>query len=593
VGSPSALHKLRGTDATPNRGRLLASRSEVRIEYAIATPVASPGAVARASRRARWDPFELVLLALFTGFSCWVLAFDLWRAIFDGRVWTGTDGFFITDQMQYLAWIVSASHHLLVSNLFVLRGTPADYFQPAVAGSGALVALGVAPWLALLLWKPVAVAVTFGAVRAYAHRSLSRRSQRRAALALGLFFGSFTLIYGSWGVLGDLFPGFLTWGYPFGLLALGAMLYGVIAYDRAREAGRMVWSPAALGALASSMHPWQGEILIVMLIAAELIALRSGPLTRQRIKLLAATLGGTGAPLLYMLILGHFDPSWAMARDASKHSYPLWSILLGLGPLLLFASLGYRGRSRSFWQTTVRLFPLAALLVYFLSATEASATPLHAFQGIAVPLGVLAVDGLGRVGWYGLRRRRMIGAAALALATVPASLWTLDSVGIYVTPQVGNANFITADERAALDYIKHNPTRGGVLTRTYLGILVPARTGRKTYVGDCLWSQPHCDQREWTTLLLFTGKLRPHTVRSVVTGSGARFVLADCRTTVDLGRPLAPLLQSVHRFGCATVYEVQAPPPSPEPLAQSGAGCRGCSHSGARIASIATRRKPS
>jgi hypothetical protein len=103
------------------------------------------------------EPYEIVLLAAFAAFSLWVVALDLWQVIAHGRVWTGTDGFYIVDQMQYLAWIASASQHLFSANLFVLRGTPADYFQPAIAISGGVTALGVAPWLALLLWKPVAV----------------------------------------------------------------------------------------------------------------------------------------------------------------------------------------------------------------------------------------------------------------------------------------------------------------------------------------------------------------------------------------------------------------------------------------------------
>ena len=123
---------------------------------------------------------------------------------------------------------------MLASNLFVLRPTAADYFQPAVVISGALTALGVAPWLALLLWKPVAVIAAFYGVREYAHRSLEGTWPRRAALALGLFFGSFTVIYGSSGVLGDLFPPFLSWGYTFGLLALAAMLFALFSYERAR-----------------------------------------------------------------------------------------------------------------------------------------------------------------------------------------------------------------------------------------------------------------------------------------------------------------------------------------------------------------------
>ena len=131
-------------------------------------------------------------------------------------MWTGTDGVYLVDQMQYLAWIQSASHHALSSNLFVLRGTPADYFMPAVTLSAGLTALGVAPWLALLVWKPVAVLVAFFGFDAYVRRTVPGLWPRRAALVLALFFGSFTIVEGSFGVVGDLFAGFLSWGYTSG-----------------------------------------------------------------------------------------------------------------------------------------------------------------------------------------------------------------------------------------------------------------------------------------------------------------------------------------------------------------------------------------
>ena len=101
----------------------------------------------------------------------------------------------------------------------------------------------------------------FFGVRAYARRSLEGVWPRRTALVLALFFGSFTLVYGSWSVLGDLFPGFLTWGYAFGVLALAAMVWALVAYDDARGTGRRLWLPGLLGGLASLLHPWNGELL--------------------------------------------------------------------------------------------------------------------------------------------------------------------------------------------------------------------------------------------------------------------------------------------------------------------------------------------
>src|SRR5437660_342381 len=100
----------------------------MRVELAT-EPSTSPAAAARAGRAARGrriDRFETVLLGAFAAISLWVLALDALEALAHGRVWTGTDGVYIVDQMQYLAWIVGASQHLLSPNLFVLRPTPAD-----------------------------------------------------------------------------------------------------------------------------------------------------------------------------------------------------------------------------------------------------------------------------------------------------------------------------------------------------------------------------------------------------------------------------------------------------------------------------------
>src|SRR5438105_2327700 len=219
-------------------------------------------AVAARRKRRRWDGFDLAVLAVLACVSVWVLSLDLWQVIVHHRVWTGTDGEFLADQMQYLAWIQDAARHVLASDMFVLHPSAHDYFQPIVVISAGVTKLGVAPWLALLLWKPVAVAAGFIAIRAYTRRTLQERFDRRAALVLALFFGS-------WGILGDEWIPFASWGYPFQLLAIAALAAALIAYDRARTDGWMPWAAPALGLFASVAHPWQGEVLILTVIGAE------------------------------------------------------------------------------------------------------------------------------------------------------------------------------------------------------------------------------------------------------------------------------------------------------------------------------------
>ena len=143
--------------------------------------------MSRKSKANRVDPVELVVLAVFAATSVWVLALGLWWTITGGRIWTGVNGVYVQDVTQYLAWIRDASRHVLVSDLFVLRLSPHDYLQPAIAISGGLVAIGMAPWLALALWQPVAVGGTFIAIRSLVHGQLSERLGRRAALVLALF----------------------------------------------------------------------------------------------------------------------------------------------------------------------------------------------------------------------------------------------------------------------------------------------------------------------------------------------------------------------------------------------------------------------
>ena len=73
------------------------------------------------------------------------------------------------------------------SGLQPFRPSPdAGRLLPARRGlSGGLSALGVVPWLSLLLWKPVAVVGCFFAVRAYVHGSLTGLWSRRIGTRSG------------------------------------------------------------------------------------------------------------------------------------------------------------------------------------------------------------------------------------------------------------------------------------------------------------------------------------------------------------------------------------------------------------------------
>ena len=261
-------------------------------------------------------------------------------------------------------------------------------------------------WLSLLLWKPVAVAAIFFSFRIYIHRSLrGHRRRRRAALILALFFGAVSVPLRQVSVIGDLMPAFLSWGYTFGLVALGLMVVALVLYARAREQGASDLGPrrarrrggaaAPLAGRAADRHrrAWPSWC------SGRSPAGRPGAMSGDGWPGWARpllTLGISGLGILYYVMLGRADLSWKLAQQASKHELTMWPILLAIAPLAIPALLAWRPAPESTMMAIInRVWVPAAIGISVLSATGAGATPLHAFQGIALPLGVLAVEGVG------------------------------------------------------------------------------------------------------------------------------------------------------------------------------------------------------
>ncbi|HWD86240.1 MAG TPA: hypothetical protein VG321_10845 [Solirubrobacteraceae bacterium] len=545
-----------------------------------ATPRAVPPIEPDRQARRGLDAGEWALLIVFSLVSVWVLGLDLYhQATSHGLVWTGGDGPYPTDQLQYMAWVRSASQHLLVANLFVIHATPADYFQPAILISGLLVAAGMAPWLSLLLWKPVAVLGLFFAIRAYVRRAMpdAGRGPWLAVIALTLFYGSFTTVYGGFGVIGDLFPPFWNWGYTFGPVALAAIIGALIIYASARREARVSWWPGLLGALASILHPWQGELLVVILGLLEIFCAENRDVLRDRrlpgrmraellsprIRLAVLSIGLTLIPLLYYAALGKLDSSWANGGNGLKHSLQAFSIFLIVLPLGLVALTGYRGAPRNFVIRTARVWPVATIIIFVESGVSTGGAPLHTFLGITLPLAVLAVDGCLRLGWGRLRAGKALAVLLILAFTVPTTYWELKGAASSVSPRLQTGNFITTGENRAIDFLARDRTPGGVVSRLYLGKVIPGVTGRHTYVGDCVWSEPNCGARIALVAKLLSASMTGAQTRTTVLATHARFLLTDCSLHVvvdgkdELVQRLGPVLQSVHRFGCATVYQVR------------------------------------
>lgn len=485
--------------------------------------------------------------------SVWVLVLELLRVSSQGTVWDGTQSPYVVDQLQYMAWIRDASKHVLASNLFVLHSTPHDYLQPMVAISGGLVALGVTPPIALLVWQPVAVGALFVAVRGFVHAQLRGRLAVRAALVLALFAGLPSVYF-------DLWLPFWTWGYQEAVLAFACATGSLLLYHRARQRGRLLWVAALLGALASWLHPWQGEILLILVVCAELVMWIGGRRTRfwRPLPMVAAT----AIPLLYYAALARFDPTWRLGQLGSTGIIPLPELLWPLAPLAVPALLAYRRRPVDFLQAATRVWPFAAVAVYLLAEKGLGSSPPHAFAGITVPLAVLAVDGVGSLRWPRFVPRRSITALVVLGLTVPVAV---DKLGV-AHHLVNDNKPYTADEQRALQFLARDPEPGGVLTPIHLGALIPFETGRHTYIGDCYWSLPNCGGRNVNSwLVVHWARVLPRYARTFVIGTGARFLIKDCKGYDHIWPELKQIIVSVHHFGCATVYEL----PTPSQLVQT------------------------
>ncbi len=482
-----------------------------------------------------------------------MLALDLARVASHGTAWNGTTSPYPIDQLQYLSWIRDASTHLLASNLFVLGATPHDYLEPMVAASAGLVALGVAPAIALLVWQPVAIVAVFAAVRSLVRWQLGSRLAVRIALCLALFAGLPSMQV-------DLWLPFWSWGYQVALVALACSLGSLLAYDRARHGGRGAWVAAPLGAVAGWLHPWQGEVLVVLIAGGELAMWFQGQ--RPRILRVVPVIAVSVLPLLYYAVLGRIDPSWRLGQLEATGPLALRSLLLPLAPLALPALLAYRLRPLTFLQAATRVWPFAAFAVFLLAKAGLGSSPPHAFLGISIPLAILGVEGVFSLRpLMRLRPRASIAAVAVgALVVLALTLPVAVSKLSLAQRVVRNIKAPRRDELLALRYLDRDPQAGGVLTGIHLGAMVPMDTGRHTYIGDCYWSLPDCQGRNTNAwLLLNWARLRPAVADAFVFSTGARFLLKDCRAKARVWHEVRSIVVARHRFGCATVYEIVNP----------------------------------
>jgi hypothetical protein len=142
-----------------------------------------------------------------------------------------------------------------------------------------------------------------------------------------------------------------------------------------------------------------------------------------------------------------------------------------------------------------------------------------------------------------------------ALLIVPGTAYRMDNMRKAVA--VGRQpHFLTDGEHDALNALSRDPERGGVLAPVYMGLLVPAYTGRETWIGAGSWT-PDFTARQRHAEDLFAGRLSPARARALVRRSHARFLLSDCHGRAEIAPTVAAFTDPPKRYGCATVWRVR------------------------------------
>jgi hypothetical protein len=318
----------------------------------------------------------------------------------------------------------------------------------------------------------------------------------------------------------------------------------MLSLERALDAprGRSGIGASALAGgaalLATLVHPWQGVTLLVVLGGlAVWRRLRGWP---------ALVLPAAGAALAlgYFYLLSHGDPSWELASaHEAANRVPMTAMALALAPIAVIAALGVRRPGAAVAERAVLLWVFGSFITYY----ALDAFPTHALQGLSFPVAVLAVRG-----WQRLRLPAAAGVLAVAAVSLPGLAWDVQKLLLSAHGTVPQY-YLTAGDASALDWVATAAPAGGVLAPEPFAIVVPSQTGRAVWVGHPYWSEDY-RARAHQANTLFEGRMRPHAARAFVASTGASLVVSDCTHRANLARALGPIVGSVDRFGCATVY---------------------------------------
>ena len=343
---------------------------------------------------------------------------------------------------------------------------------------------------------------------AFSYRFISRQTEDTNERKLAMFILLFTAGYG-WAMVilfGIEAPQTLKpdiWifdavsfgsilGFPHFVLNMTLMLWMLMAgEDFVRGRGWGNTSRSILAGLGVSLiHPYQFAVvgatlgLGVVTASAKHGHLRWGGFWRLFLILLPGSALALRLAYLSLNVPYSFLKSWLEPGD----TYPLWSLFILYGPILVLGFLGTWSALRAY-RTKI---PLAAFwfLVVFVLLSLPVTFQRRFIEGWHVPVALLAAVGWHRQALPMLSKlltpraaRRIISFVLLSVIVTPVFLLSVTFSQV-VDPRPGNPAYVFSDELGALEYLRRNSGHEDVvLAHYYSSNRIPAFVGVRSFVG--------------------------------------------------------------------------------------------------------------
>ena len=168
-----------------------------------------------------------------------------------------------------------------------------------------------------------------------------------------------------------------------------------------------------------------------------------------------------------------------MGADGRAHPIPtLRRLAPRAGAFAWPRGPGFPGRLKDPGERILRIWPLAAIIVYlFLDRSFI----YHLFEGLSIPLGILAVRGLNAIG-----ARRAALAAVTAVMVVPGNVYVAATFAQTVT--AGQDFYVDKHTADAMQFLALDRVNGVSWPAHPWGKDVPGFSGRGTWVGNYEWT---------------------------------------------------------------------------------------------------------